>query len=204
MERRLRIVARTAGTLAFAAAVTLWVRSLFVRDVVPGVFRHPGFQFQSCDGRLFIARAIVRGSKQPDFYPIFVEFGVIRSTIRATPQPDRLILTLARPLLFRPARWSNGFGFIFDGGPITISFKTDETTWDVLIYVYAIPYWSLSLLSGLFLIWPCFGWWRRRRRIVLGQCAMCGYDLRATPERCPECGTALAESKGPSSQESIQ
>lgn len=52
-------------------------------------------------------------------------------------------------------------------------------------------FWVAAVGVGL-LLWGWLGREGRRARVERGQCEHCGYDLRGTRGRCPECGRLVA------------
>jgi hypothetical protein len=65
------------------------------------------------------------------------------------------------------------------------------------LYGVAVPHWLVLLPAAAL---PVRHFARRRRtrlrdaNLAAGKCGRCGYDLRGTPGRCPECGTIAAAS----------
>jgi hypothetical protein len=72
----------------------------------------------------------------------------------------------------------------YPGGNSYGSFDTYH--WEVIV-----PYWLVVAVTAVPAV-RLTGRLRRRRRARAGHCPSCDYDLRATPDRCPECGTAKA------------
>jgi hypothetical protein len=61
-----------------------------------------------------------------------------------------------------------------------------------ILTAVVVPTWMVAgLTAALPALWLA-GRWCRRHRERAGFCASCGYDLRASPGRCPECGTPAA------------
>jgi hypothetical protein len=95
-------------------------------------------------------------------------------------------------------RWRHeGFGvgasgnvMTFTGAPATPPLRVSHTTlsaqfWLIALLCIPLPWWLLTRDRRTRL---------RERRRASGQCEHCGYDLRATPGRCPECGAAARRS----------
>jgi hypothetical protein len=89
---------------------------------------------------------------------------------------------LVRQVLY--PRWiSHGDNQTIEWGPVA--------TWGV-----AVPGWACIALSAILPIrWVIlFRRKRREEKIAAGICLRCGYDLRSSPERCPECGESRPRS----------
>jgi hypothetical protein len=173
MRRKVFTFATAVSAALFVAICALWVRSYAVQDTLLWQ-RVDGGRWASTDsGRLFLAADLANWSGEPaDFYGI-----------RHTSAPPDPVANEAWMYVLNVDvrdRWTHrdwgGFAWTrwVGRGPS----KTQ----------LIVPLWSLAAAAAVlplgWLTWRFRGRRRRRR----GLCPACGYDLRATPDRCPECG----------------
>lgn len=79
------------------------------------------------------------------------------------------------------------------------SWHVTRQTWESGRYTWrhwqrSAPLWLFVLLCAILPAWWLLIFLRARKRaarIRSGQCPNCGYDLRASAERCPECGMPI-------------
>jgi hypothetical protein len=63
---------------------------------------------------------------------------------------------------------------------------------EAVIHRISLPWWFTCTVLGTMptiIAFEALKGARRRQRSTKGLCPKCGYDLRETPHRCPECGT---------------
>jgi hypothetical protein len=184
VKRLLRILLNSLTLLSLLlclATLVLWPRSYFANDWLHFVIPPHGRQWtqysvSSNKGSVFVSYYNFRfksDSELQDFIrPREAPAGF---SYQGYPPRDNYYLTGSR---------LRRLGFMLEP-----EYGTREATGLYSFPRAAVPHWFVGLLSAalpasrLYLILH-----RRRRRKRLGLCPVCGYDLRATPDRCPECG----------------
>ncbi len=163
------------------ATVGCWVRSYWCQEEIPFLAKpNATCFFGDWRGRLELTRQYVAPAMPSGWGATTSNYGSVgefrqRGGVRGGASCD--------PHLVAPDAFY--FGHTVKLGYAIISSTKIDHGFDV----WAVPFWLIALLLA---VYPMFLAFRKRyaaRRSIHGLCHSCGYDLRATPDRCPECGT---------------
>ena len=186
MKQRLFTLVSALSLLLFVAVVVLWARSHSGSDYVSrGKLLSSGPQ--EVTSRVHEVRWTRGGihltAGEHTYFPHGVSVPLVEGERAAYWGWGRLgVGHVGWEELPRRSFW-NRLGFHhYSGQGFVTSFSSEST--DGIV----VPAWLPAVILAI----PPLVWVRRvvgdRRRSGRGLCASCGYDLRATPERCPECG----------------
>ena len=171
-----------ASLLMFLAVAGLWIRSYFVKDT----FFKFGWWFDP-NGSGQTSRRINLRQEVLDLADGRVEFELL----------DQYSGTIDR----------NGFdNFVKRESPFWAAYPFHKTSHEHMGYFFwrylnqrglpgrhqimiRLPLGVFQITCGFPLACFIAARARNKRRLMEGHCQTCGYDLRATPDRCPECGT---------------
>ena len=176
MIRSLFTLSSALSLLLCLATAVLWVRSYSVEESVVWESTWHFSGAGSCRGRILVGVFTVGDPRRPD------------SNSDPAYKADR------PPSHYRPEDEDPTFtclGFVYKN-------RQYEKDWLGVVHERsaAVPYWFVVATSAILPVrwwWLGRGRWRRERRRKCGLCARCGYDLRASTGRCPECGTPVPQ-----------
>jgi len=161
----------SAVSLVLAIAIgLLWVRSYWIYDAYSFTLHTPIYTVNSVHGCLSL-NGFVQGSHDYKSH-----------------WSSRSISTWSRPLNF----WADGYkvqpidvvGFMGFRYRVNRQFPTQPPYFWIVI----VPDWFLFLLGCIL---PARWHHHERIRRRSGLCLTCGYDLRASKDKCPECGAGI-------------
>ena len=156
-----------ASLLILAAAVVMWVRSYRVADAVQRFTPGHYVELFSDDGRF--------GTRLTTFPRARSRTAGDLAWRHETRKPGNF----AGP---RGDSTRDGLGFK------RVTFTHPRGGYRLTIV--ALPWWLAAGGASVIPIVAGIARFRRGRPVRVGFCRACGYDLRASPERCPECGAA--------------
>lgn len=186
LRHQLSNLALTLSVVMCAAISALWIQSVVAPHWLNLTFADGAYAIQSAAGRLQ-ARSCRQWGGPPGVRIVWDRRFFDR--FRDDPRPNIL-----PPLPQAPsASLRNGFGFARENYRVVTLSGTHGVVSDLL----AVPYWFILVVCALLLAARVVGSRVRARRVNRGHCAACGYDLRGTPDRCPECGTSAARNLQP-------
>lgn len=196
MRPLMRWMARIAAALSFLlfiAAVSLWVRSYFVADNVSRCLCARASVLISYRCQEFIS---ARGSLV--FQEEYFQYPIVYDRIGLSPYSLRRISTSNFSQVLIPSYSSCKWDFWCCGlGLANMNYTGIIPTDFEHVHVAVIPIPALPLIAAVAPSLIALHEIRRRRAMQGGRCLQCGYDLRATPFRCPECGTVVETSTSP-------
>ena len=170
MRRKLFNLAAAVSLVLCLAMVALWIRSYWVSDLI----MHYGPT----------QRSVLSNSGSMHFIVTDISGLAItsRKTIKHSTRPASLWRTDALAPHDPGVKTNVGLAgfrwFVSNGGVGRTNIRTAKR------WALTVPHWFIILVAAA-LPAICL---MRRSQPAPGACKTCGYDLRATPERCPECG----------------
>ena len=204
MKRRLPTILTFLSFLFFILLAVLWVRSHYGGDSLNFGQSTPAVVSHGSWGRVYRVNSIagylqwVADDSWPTGAPISLGFhwssGQVPPFWRPGGIPGFWCGTMTEQVGLLGFQWDvyrgrSGLSSYRDFGVVI------PATLPILARRLTIPYWFFFALTGS----GAFLWlrrcWNSRQSVCWareGRCGHCGYDLRATPDRCPECGSRRA------------